>query len=236
MISWACGRRSIGNPAPQVVVVLPATGDLRGQRTGRPRVHDIGIGHETARLAALVLGIRRAPGRPDRPATATRPGEYLGVVGLPSASTAYHRDRHPEEPLPGDQPVAVEALDPRLVPHLHVGRMPVEFSATGDQRRPQVLVAAAVADVPLPRGDDLQRLVALSKNFTGCVICLTSPTRSPDSRSISAIRSLAVNMVARRRLSYAARPVSGDPVGHTRDDPAVPADDRARVQLQLATT
>ena len=225
------------HPAPQVVVVLPATGDLRSQRTGRPRVHDIGIGHETARLAALVLGVSdgRLVGRIDRQQRLVR-SEYLGVVrvavgihGVP------HRDRHPEEPLPGDQPVAVEALDPRLVPHLHVGRMPVEFSATGDQRRPQVLVAAAVADVPLPRGDDLQRLVALFEELHR-VCDLLDVTDEVAGFAQHLGHPLFGGEHGRPGESLVRGPPGfrRDPVRHTWDDPAVPAHDRARVQLQLS--
>ena len=51
-------------------------------------------------------------------------------------------------------------------------------------------------------------LSPFSKNFTGWVICLISPSRSPDSRSNSAIRSFAVKAVAPERCSYAARPLS----------------------------
>ena len=224
------------HPAPQVVVVLPATGDLRSQRTGRPRVHDIGIGHETARLAALVLGVSdgRLVGRIDRQQRLVR-SEYLGVVrvavgihGVP------HRDRHPEEPLPGDQPVAVEALDPRLVPHLHVGRMPVEFSATGDQRRPQVLVAAAVADVPLPRGDDLQRLVALFEELHR--VCDLLDVTDEVAGFAQHLGHPLFGGEHRRTGEFLVRRASGlgrDPVRHPGDDPAVPAHDRSGVQLQL---
>ena len=41
------------------------------------------------------------------------------------------------------------------------GGMPVQLPAAGQQRLAQRGIAAAVADVPLPGGDDLQRLLAL---------------------------------------------------------------------------
>ena len=72
-----------------------------------------------------------------------------------------HREGHPEEALPGDQPVAVEALDPVPVARPHERGVEVDLLATRDERRSEVLLAPAVADVPLPRGDDLEGLVAL---------------------------------------------------------------------------
>src|SRR5699024_8819286 len=41
----------------ELVVPLPLTGQLRGERRRRPRVHDVGVAGETAGLATLVLGI-----------------------------------------------------------------------------------------------------------------------------------------------------------------------------------
>ena len=52
----------------------------------------------------------------------------LVVEGVPD------RERHAEEPLPADQPVAVEALDPVGVAVLHVGRRPGDLVAALDQR------------------------------------------------------------------------------------------------------
>ena len=80
----------------------------------------------------------------------------------PSASSRYQTGNgHAEEPLPADQPVAVEALDPVLVAVPHVLGHPLDLPAAGDQGLAQVGVPAAVADVPLPRGDDLERALAL---------------------------------------------------------------------------
>jgi hypothetical protein len=68
MISWACGRTSIGYTRPQIRVALPATGDLRAERTRGPGVHDVGVAHEAAGNSALVLGeaVRCIAGRIDR--------------------------------------------------------------------------------------------------------------------------------------------------------------------------
>ena len=79
----------------------------------------------------------------------------LGVQAVPD------RERHAEEPLPGDQPVPVQPADPVVVAVLHVRRHPGQLLAPPQQRLLELGVPAAVADVPLPGGDDLQRLVAL---------------------------------------------------------------------------
>src|SRR3712207_9536646 len=57
--------------------------------------------------------------------------------------------------------VAVEALDPVLVAVPHVLGDPLDLPAALDEGLAQRVVPAAVADVPLPRGDDLQRPLAL---------------------------------------------------------------------------
>ena len=54
MMSWACGRTSIGNTrCEQVGVVDPSAGDLRGERRGGPGVDHVGVADEAAGLAAL---------------------------------------------------------------------------------------------------------------------------------------------------------------------------------------
>ena len=71
------------------------------------------------------------------------------------------RDRHAEVALPAEQPVAGQAGHPVLVAGPHVRRMPAQLPAPPDQRGAQFRVPAAVAQVPLPGGDDLERGVAL---------------------------------------------------------------------------
>ncbi len=146
----------------QVGVLLPAAGDLRGERRRRPRVEDVGVADEAAGLVALVLGV--AGGRVGR-----RVDRQLGLGGQQRLVVARlavlvervpDRDRHAEEALAADEPVAVEALDPVVVAVLHVGGVPRDLAAAGDERGAQVGIAAAVADVPLARGDDLERTVA----------------------------------------------------------------------------
>ena len=82
-------------------------------------------------------------------------GLAVGVQRVPD------REGNAEETLTADEPVAVEALDPVLVPMTHVLGHPLEFLATLQQCLAQVGVTSAVADVPLTGTDDLQRLVAL---------------------------------------------------------------------------
>ncbi len=67
------------------------------------------------------------------------------------------RERHAEEPLAADEPVGVQAFDPRLVALAHVRRVPVQLAATGEERVAQLRLAATVAEVPLARRDDLER-------------------------------------------------------------------------------
>ena len=132
-------------------VLIPESGDLRGQRRGRPGVEDVGVAGEAARLVALVGAEtgRRVGRRVDREIGFV--GHERVVVhrlaGLVEAIP--HRDRHTEESLARHEPVAVEPLDPVLVAMTHVVRMPDDVVASGDERGTQVAVLAAVADVPL---------------------------------------------------------------------------------------
>ena len=79
----------------------------------------------------------------------------VGVERIPD------REGHPEEPLPGDQPVAVQATHPVVVAVAHVLRGPGQLRAALQQVGLQLFVAATVGQVPLAGGDDLQRLVTL---------------------------------------------------------------------------
>jgi hypothetical protein len=89
------------DPAEQVGVGLPATGDLRCQRRRRPGVHHVGVCHEAARLAALRLVVagRCQRGRVDRQLVLARGHRLverrltIAVDGVPD------RKGHAEEPL-----------------------------------------------------------------------------------------------------------------------------------------
>ena len=148
--------------AEQVIVRAPAAGDLRGQRGRRPGVHHVRVAGEPAGPAALLRGVagRHVGGRIDRQRGVR--GQDRRVVprlaGL--VQRVPDRDRHPEVPLPADQPVAGQPVDPVLVPRAHVRRVPGKLPPAAEQRGAQAGVPAAVPDVPLPGGHDLQRQLA----------------------------------------------------------------------------
>ena len=148
---------------PQVVVGLPAAGDLRRQRRGRPGVHHVGIADEAAGLAALVLGVAAGSERRRVDRQVGLAGEErVVVVGLAlGVERVPDRERDAEEALARDEPVAVEAADPVVVAVLHVSREPLDLRAALDHLGAQSGVAATVADVPLAGRDDLEGLVAL---------------------------------------------------------------------------
>ena len=101
---------------PQVVVALPAAGDLRRQRRGRPGVHHVGVADEAARLPALRP--RRTRGgtsvrRVDRQLRPPRQRSAGRSRGSPSASSGYQTGNGmPKKRCRLDQPVAVQALRP----------------------------------------------------------------------------------------------------------------------------
>ena len=186
MISGACGRRSIGNvrakrsgSSSQPVAICGR------ERRRRPRVHHVGIADEPTGRAALVFGVarrgRRSTGRPGAgPRSATIGGSKSGS---PSAlDRVPDRERHAEEPLPADQPVGVEALDPasRSAHACAAG-------ASAEPARVRGACRAARRREPPLRMYHCRLLTIssgrspFSKNFTGCVIGFGSPTRSPDS-------------------------------------------------------
>ena len=225
------------DPAEQVLVGLPAARDVRGQRRGRPGVHDVGVADEAAGLAALrlVVPARRRRGRVQRQVRLGRHqrvlvvGLAVGVEGVPD------RERDAEEPLARDQPVAVQAADPVLVAVLHVRRHPLDLRAARDQLVAQLGVPAAVLDVPLARGDDLQRLVALLVEVRHplgrlrLAVEVAGRAQRRDHRLAGAEGGLPRQLGVRR-----SRRLGGEPLGRLAVQPAVAADDRADRQLQLA--
>ena len=161
MMSWACGRRSIGNVrAKRLAVALPHRHDLRGDRGGGPGVHDVEIAGESARhdradppcSPAARRSTDRAAATPRRPPSARRNRCVPSLEhGIPD------RKRHAEEPLAADAPVAVQAVHPVLVARAHVLRVPLQLAAALEQ----LLAELDGLDEPLPAGDDLERTVAL---------------------------------------------------------------------------
>ena len=155
---------------PQLGVALPAAGELRGERRGRPGVHDVVLADEAAGHAALGLveaGCRRpttgrrAAGRAWRRSAASN-------IGSPASSSGYQTGiGTPKKRWRETSQSPVRPLDPVLVADPHEVGVPVDLAAERDQPLAQLLVARAVADVPLARRDDLERLVALLEELHG---------------------------------------------------------------------
>jgi hypothetical protein len=141
MMSWPWGRMSIGN----------TRSNRSGSSSQPPAI--CGVSDEVAQvsmmsgspmnppgLVALVLGVagraRRSTGR--SAADRLVGHERVVVAGSPCSSRGTRRDRHAEEALAADEPVAVEPLDPVVVAVLHVRRVPGDLGAAGDQRVAQV--------------------------------------------------------------------------------------------------
>ncbi|CAB4858439.1 unannotated protein [freshwater metagenome] len=223
--------------APEVWVALPAAGDLGGQRTGGPGVHDIGVAHEPARLAALGFGEtgRRVAARVDGQVALLRAQDCVVARVACVVQGVPHRNRYPEESLARHEPVAVEAADPVLVAHLHVGWVPVDLLASGDEAVAELRVASAIGDVPLTGRDDLERLVALLEELhrvgDGPRLAHEGPAGTEDLD-----HALLGGVAGRADDGLVVRdPVGGrDPRWHVREDPSVPTDDRTRRQLKLA--
>ena len=178
----------------------PVALDLRRQRRGRPGVHDVGLGGEAARLVALVLGVTRGGiGQGiHRQACSGRRRSGCAKSGSPSASDRVpDRERNPEVALPRDAPVLVEALDPVGVAGLHVGRVPLDLVALGEQR----LLVLEDADEPLAGRHELERAVALLVELDDLIgrfgladegRARPNPGRLPSSASSSATRFFAL--------------------------------------------
>ena len=146
-------------PAEQVHIVGPTTDDLRRERRRGPGVHDVGVADETAGCAALIGTIAgRHVGRwVDRQLVLARRDRTLVIHAAEIADRIPDRERHAEEPLTADAPVAVQAVHPVLVARFHVLRMPLQLAAPRDQR----VAELDGLEEPLPAGDDFERPVAL---------------------------------------------------------------------------
>ena len=189
----------------------------------------------TSRCSAVKPGGRSVEGSTGRASSDGRQhlvGQDLAVGVEPVPD----RHRHPEEALAADQPVAVEAAHPVLVAVAHVARVPLQLLAAGDHLVAHGRVPAAVADVPLAAGDDLERLVALLEELH----------RARDGTDVAdelaglgehARRSAPWRCAPSRRRaprSAAGRLGRGDPLGRLAQQPAVAVDHRAVGQVELA--
>ena len=227
----------------QVLVIQPATRQLRGQRGRRPRVHDVQLAHEAAGHAALILRVtlRNVRRRINRQ-SGLRGGDDVVVVNLAVRVHAVpQRERHTEEALTGDQPVTLQALHPVLVAHAHEVGVELQLAAAADEFLVQILArgrvrprAATVTDVPLARGDDLEGLVALLKEvglthrLGRLALQLTRLAQGGHHGLARGERRLTGDLLESR----AAR-IGRDPLGGLGDDAAVLAQDRAQRQLQV---
>ena len=187
MISGPCGRRSIGN----------TRANRSGSSTQPPAI--CGVSDDVAHVSMTSGSPTKPPGWPR--CVGGVAGRHVGrrvdrqrvlagndrvvVVGLAVvADRVPQRDRHAEEALAADQPVAVEPLDPVVVAVAHVVGVPGQLLAAGEELLAAVLVAAAVADVPLAAGDDLQRAAAALVELDRVGDRLAARRcSSPDSRS-----------------------------------------------------
>ncbi len=138
----------------QVGVVDPPGRDLRCERRRGPRVHDVGVGREPAGLVALVLVVAGGGvgGRVDGQAVLAGQDRREVVDDAVLVDGVPGRERHAEEPLAGDVPVALQAVDPVLVADPHELGPPRDLLAPGEHG-----VLVGVADEPLVRRDDLER-------------------------------------------------------------------------------
>ena len=143
----------------QIRIVEPSARNLRRQRRGRPGVHDVGIAGEPVRRVALIrrVAIGEVGGRIDRQARFVRRERPAVIDAAVGAHRIPHRERHAEEALPADAPVAGQAVHPVLVAVPHVLGMPLQLAAARQQR----VAELHRLDEPLAARDDLERPVAL---------------------------------------------------------------------------
>ena len=220
----------------KVVVSAPAAHNLGRQRGRRPRVHHVGLAHEAAGLAALVLGVSgsRLRRRVHRQLILARRdrcvplGFAIDVNGIPD------RDRHAKEALTRHEPVASETVHPVLVALAHVGGDKVEGLATLKEAGAKCFVTATVGDVPLARGDDLERAITLFVELDrvgdglGLALHHSGFLQHLDNALLSRKDCLASEFRVRgnRVLGLDAR-------GRLSEEAPVPADDGASGQLKF---
>ena len=230
-------ERGLEQRLGSLVRLLPAGHDLRGERGRRPRVHDVRLGGEAAGHIALgfVVAFRHVIGRVDRQTVLARSDRMIVIRLAGSLDRVPQRERHAEEALAGDQPVAVEAMHPVLVAHAHEIGVEVELLAALDQLGVQFGVGAAVLQVPLTGGDDLQRLVALLVEVRHTLgrgrlaVQVAGLAQRVDDDLAGGERGLAGG-----RGEHLTAGRVGDPIRGVHDDAAVALDDRAGRQLQVA--
>ena len=146
----------------EVGVALPARHELRAHRRRGPRVHDVGVADEPARLAPLLLLVARGRvgGRVDGEALFAGGDGSVPVHLAVLVDRVPDREGHAEEALAGDVPVAHKSLDPVLVAHLHEVGVPAQLLAAAKKQ-----FLGREADEPLAVGDDLEGTGAVLPEF-----------------------------------------------------------------------
>ena len=145
------------------------------------------------------------------------------------------RERNAEEALTGDQPIAIEAVHPILVTHAHEVRVEVQFLAACDELGVQLLVGAAVLQVPLAGGDDFERLVALLVEVRHTLgrgrlaVQIAGSAQLVDDDLTCGERGLARGLLE-DTLAF----LGFDPIRGVHDDAAVALDDGTQRQVQIA--
>ena len=145
------------------------------------------------------------------------------------------RERNAEEALAGDQPVAVEAVHPVLVAHAHEIGVEVQLLAARDELGVQLLVGAAVLQVPLAGGDDFERLVALLVEVRHTLgrgrlaVQIAGSAQLVDDDLTCGERGLARGLLE-DTLAF----LVFDPIRGVHDDAPVALDDGTQRQVQIA--
>ena len=201
MISWLCGRRSVGNRRLwRSGASSPAARDLRRERGREPGVEDVGLAREAAGLVALrlVVARRRVERGIDRERLRVGEDRRVEVRRPVRLHPVPDRERHAEEALAAHAPVEVQVLGPVAVAHAHEVRVPGDAVA----RRDQLLLVLEEPHEPLARGDELERPVALLVELDRVLDRL----RLRDERRLGGARSRS-----RRDRAAAPRSPSGRP-------------------------
>ena len=164
MMSWPWGRRSNG-----------ATRFHSSGSRSQPAA-SCGVSEEVAQVSKMSFSPAKPPGTPRCSAVKPSGTSVDGSTGQPVGGGEQDavvvalavlvervpdRDRHAEEALARDEPVAGEAVRPVLEAHAHEVGMPRHLAAEADEPLAQLPRRGRRCEVPLPRRDDLERAVAL---------------------------------------------------------------------------
>ena len=217
--------------------LFPTGHDLRGERRGRPRIHNVRLRSEAARHIALVFAIafRHIVGRIDWQTVLARHDRMIVIGGAIFIHRIPQRERHTEEALTGDQPIAIQAVHPVFVTHAHEIGVEVQFAAAFDQFGVQLLIGAAVLEVPLAGSDDFERLVALlievrhTLGRSRLTVKITGFAQCVDDDLTCGERRLSGGL-----LEDALAFLVFDPIRGIHDDASVALDDGTQRQVQVA--